>query len=236
MKAASFLTFIGSSLAVSSTGTATDKRSESGHLNHFIPNGIPSVRLGDLKLPDGQPISEGLPIPSDLPVPIGLPNKTTPLPFPGSIESDAPGNKSIHHRRQLFGMTENGVTMSTGCQPLTFIFARGTGEPGNMGIVVGPPVASALRSLTGSKVAVQGVNYDASVMVCPNLYFLHSHMDTDFHRYRATLPQVLTADPSWHNTSNKLYRSVQRQRSCLVDTPRARWLYTMRRMVSLLAK
>ena len=173
MKVALFLTLIGSSLAISST--PTDQGSNSDHLNHFIPNGIPSVRLGDLKLPDGQPMSEGLPIPSDLPVPIGLPNTTTPFSFPGSIESDAPGNKSIHHRRQLFGMTENGVTMSTGCQPLTFIFARGTGEPGNMGIVVGPPVASALRSLTGSKVAIQGVNYDASVMVCPSLYFPHIH-------------------------------------------------------------
>ncbi|KAE8147114.1 cutinase-domain-containing protein [Aspergillus avenaceus] len=59
------------------------------------------------------------------------------------------------------GMTENGVTENKGCQPLTFIFARGTTELGNMGSVVGPPVANQLSSLTGGKVTVQGVDYPA---------------------------------------------------------------------------
>ncbi|PYI21833.1 cutinase-domain-containing protein [Aspergillus violaceofuscus CBS 115571] len=53
------------------------------------------------------------------------------------------------------------VTSNTGCKELTFIFARGTTEMGNMGSVVGPEVASALQSLTGNKVTVQGVDYPA---------------------------------------------------------------------------
>ncbi|KAE8334013.1 cutinase-domain-containing protein [Aspergillus sergii] len=68
--------------------------------------------------------------------------------------------------RQLPGMgslpgLENGVTQNAGCQELTFIFARGTSEMGNMGSVVGPPVANQLASLTGNKVTVQGVDYPA---------------------------------------------------------------------------
>ncbi|KAE8139206.1 cutinase-domain-containing protein [Aspergillus pseudotamarii] len=58
-------------------------------------------------------------------------------------------------------ITENGVTQNSGCQELTFIFARGTSEMGNMGSVVGPPVANQLASLTGNKVTVQGVDYPA---------------------------------------------------------------------------
>ncbi|RMZ38995.1 cutinase [Aspergillus flavus] len=58
-------------------------------------------------------------------------------------------------------ITENGVTQNAGCQELTFIFARGTSEMGNMGSVVGPPVAKQLASLTGNKVTVQGVDYPA---------------------------------------------------------------------------
>lgn len=58
--------------------------------------------------------------------------------------------------------TENGVTQHSGsCKKLTFIFARGTTEIGNMGTVVGPEVASELATLTGNQVTVQGVNYPA---------------------------------------------------------------------------
>ncbi|KAJ5824159.1 hypothetical protein N7447_006499 [Penicillium robsamsonii] len=61
----------------------------------------------------------------------------------------------------LGSSTENGVTNNEGCKELTFIFARGTTEMGNMGSVVGPPVATQLKSLTGDKVTVQGVTYPA---------------------------------------------------------------------------
>ncbi|KAJ5333591.1 uncharacterized protein MYU51_011567 [Penicillium brevicompactum] len=65
-------------------------------------------------------------------------------------------------KRQLGGSTANGVTSKGDCTELTFIFARGTGEMGNMGSVVGPEVATQLKSLTNNKVTVQGVTYAAS--------------------------------------------------------------------------
>jgi hypothetical protein len=74
-------------------------------------------------------------------IPIGLPVKAR---FPSPSGHSEPTGSHRQSKRQLFGITENGVTTNTGCQPLTFIFARGTGELGNMATVVGPPVASAL--------------------------------------------------------------------------------------------
>lgn len=51
------------------------------------------------------------------------------------------------------------------CKTYTVIFARGTTEPGNVGILVGPPFFDALRSLVGtSALTIQGVNgYSASI-------------------------------------------------------------------------
>jgi cutinase len=51
------------------------------------------------------------------------------------------------------------------CTTYTIIFARGTSEPGNVGILVGPPFFDALRSLVGtSALTIQGVNdYSASI-------------------------------------------------------------------------
>lgn len=71
--------------------------------------------------------------------------------------------------------TENGVKDNKQCQPLTFIFARGTSEMGNMGSVVGPPVAKQLSSLMGGKVTVQGVDYPADAGVCL-IALIHLHL------------------------------------------------------------
>ncbi|RFU30882.1 hypothetical protein B7463_g5434, partial [Scytalidium lignicola] len=51
------------------------------------------------------------------------------------------------------------------CTPYTVIFARGTSEPGNVGLIVGPPFFEALTSLVGSSaLTIQGVNnYAASI-------------------------------------------------------------------------
>jgi cutinase len=51
------------------------------------------------------------------------------------------------------------------CKTYTVIFARGTTEPGNVGILVGPPFFDALRSSVGSSaLTIQGVNdYSASI-------------------------------------------------------------------------
>lgn len=64
------------------------------------------------------------------------------------------------------GMSENGIKDKNCCTDLTVIFARGTGEPGNAGIISGPPMFKALRQKLGAdRVTVQGVNYPASVGV-----------------------------------------------------------------------
>ncbi|KAM5443500.1 putative cutinase [Microsporum ferrugineum] len=60
------------------------------------------------------------------------------------------------------GLVENGILDHAPCQPLTMIFARGTNEGGNMGKVIGRPLAAALRAQTGNKVIIQGVNYEAT--------------------------------------------------------------------------
>ncbi|KAE8453571.1 hypothetical protein EG329_010432 [Mollisiaceae sp. DMI_Dod_QoI] len=61
--------------------------------------------------------------------------------------------------------TYNQVGNGAACKEYTVVFARGTSEPGNVGILVGPPFFEALKSAVGSgNVAIQGVNdYSASV-------------------------------------------------------------------------
>ncbi|KAL4932561.1 carbohydrate esterase family 5 protein [Aspergillus undulatus] len=77
-------------------------------------------------------------------------------------ESDDSANLEARQFGGLGGSsTSNDVTDNNGCKELTFIFARGTTEIGNMGTVVGPKVASELQSLTGNKAAIQGVDYPA---------------------------------------------------------------------------
>jgi hypothetical protein len=52
---------------------------------------------------------------------------------------------------------------------MTVIFARGTGELGNMGTISGPPMVKAIRSKLGAdRVTVQGVDYAASAAVSTN--------------------------------------------------------------------
>ncbi|KAI8937486.1 hypothetical protein NX059_005204 [Plenodomus lindquistii] len=59
--------------------------------------------------------------------------------------------------------SENGVKGKNCCTDMTVIFARGTGEMGNVGSVSGPPMFKALRSSLGAdRVTVQGVDYPAS--------------------------------------------------------------------------
>ncbi|KAH9224558.1 putative cutinase, partial [Leptodontidium sp. 2 PMI_412] len=55
--------------------------------------------------------------------------------------------------------------LTSACKPYTVVFARGTVEPGNVGILVGPPFFDALKARVGSAaLAVQGVNeYKASI-------------------------------------------------------------------------
>ncbi|KAK3076772.1 hypothetical protein LTS18_012101, partial [Coniosporium uncinatum] len=64
---------------------------------------------------------------------------------------------------QGFGGTANDIS-SSACKEVTFIFARGSTEGGNMGMAVGPPFANALKQSFGrDNVAVQGVDYPADI-------------------------------------------------------------------------
>jgi len=59
-------------------------------------------------------------------------------------------------KRELYGATSNELAE---CKPVTIIFARGTFEPGNIGLLAGPPFFDALSANIGDKLAVQGVPY-----------------------------------------------------------------------------
>jgi hypothetical protein len=50
------------------------------------------------------------------------------------------------------------------CAAMSVIFARGTTEPGNVGVLTGPEFFTALEATVGAQnVAVQGVDYSASI-------------------------------------------------------------------------
>lgn len=61
--------------------------------------------------------------------------------------------------------TENDLVGGAACADITVIFARGTTEAGNVGLLVGPPFFDALKAAMGgsAKLAVQGVDYPADV-------------------------------------------------------------------------
>ncbi|KAK6586925.1 hypothetical protein PZA11_000215 [Diplocarpon coronariae] len=66
-------------------------------------------------------------------------------------------------QRDLTADTQDDVVNGV-CKQHTVIFARGTTAPGNVGDSAGPPFFQAIESLVGTgNLAVQGVNYDASI-------------------------------------------------------------------------
>ncbi|KAF9880071.1 cutinase [Colletotrichum karsti] len=59
--------------------------------------------------------------------------------------------------------SEDDLKQDAACADITVIFARGTTEPGNVGLVTGPPFFDALKAQSGGKsIAVQGVEYPAT--------------------------------------------------------------------------
>lgn len=61
-------------------------------------------------------------------------------------------------------MTRNDLSSGI-CKPVTVIYARGTSELGNVGLIAGPPFFNALADQIGSQnIAVQGVDYAASIV------------------------------------------------------------------------
>jgi len=59
----------------------------------------------------------------------------------------------------------NGTVATGKCATMTVLFARGTGELGNVGLLAGPPFFDAIASyMNGTgQLAVQGVDYPADV-------------------------------------------------------------------------
>ncbi|KAM5349608.1 hypothetical protein ACJ41O_006113 [Fusarium nematophilum] len=73
--------------------------------------------------------------------------------------------------RQIGASTRNDLNEadSASCADVIFIFARGTSEPGNLGTLVGPRVASALEDGLGEGgVLIQGVGGDYRAGVADN--------------------------------------------------------------------
>ncbi|KAF2172868.1 carbohydrate esterase family 5 protein [Zasmidium cellare ATCC 36951] len=80
----------------------------------------------------------------------------------GSSASGLSGLGGLTGSTGSTGSTDSSSAADGGCKALTLIFARGTGEMGTMGSVIGPPLASALESALGAdKVSSQGVDYPA---------------------------------------------------------------------------
>jgi hypothetical protein len=55
--------------------------------------------------------------------------------------------------------TQNDMNGDFSCKKIALLFARGTLEPGNMGYMVGPPLASALKQAYPNEVLIKGINY-----------------------------------------------------------------------------
>lgn len=52
------------------------------------------------------------------------------------------------------------------CKKAALLFARGTGEPGNMGYVVGPGLGTGLKKGLNGDILIQGVDYSSEYMTC----------------------------------------------------------------------
>lgn len=61
--------------------------------------------------------------------------------------------------------SENDVGTGAACSDMTIIFARGTTEPGTVGVLAGPPFFDAVKAQLGSSatLSVQGVDYPADI-------------------------------------------------------------------------
>ena len=62
------------------------------------------------------------------------------------------------------GTNQTDLVTGQPCAQITIIFARGTTEPGNMGVFAGPQLVQAVKNaLPGASINVQGVEYAASI-------------------------------------------------------------------------
>lgn len=63
------------------------------------------------------------------------------------------------------GVNQTDLETGKPCAQMTIIFARGTTEPGNMGVFAGPQLVEAVKNAmpAGTSINVQGVEYAASI-------------------------------------------------------------------------
>jgi cutinase len=87
--------------------------------------------------------------------------------YTAQLEGQTVGEPSVA-KRQYNGDTFNQFTDGSACRDVTLFFARGTTSPGNVGEAgsEGPTFFNAVASRLGgtSRLAIQGVNYSASVL------------------------------------------------------------------------
>ncbi|KAK2729077.1 cutinase [Colletotrichum kahawae] len=126
------------------------RRAPAGQLNLEPKQDIPDVLA---KFPSG-PLNQFLRLISTLPA--------------GAAALDAVGLVLTPLQQSLadsvgIDTTENGLAPNATCADITVIFARGTTEPGNVGLVTGPPFFDALKKQAdGKSVNIQGVTYPAT--------------------------------------------------------------------------
>ncbi|KAK0627529.1 cutinase-domain-containing protein [Immersiella caudata] len=89
--------------------------------------------------------------------------------FPFNILVKDAGDLTTHAENILVSLlgvpATQDTVVDTQCANITILFARGTSEVGNVGIIVGPEFfdAVAARLSTGSTLAVRGIDYPASI-------------------------------------------------------------------------
>ncbi|KAF4309168.1 putative cutinase [Botryosphaeria dothidea] len=85
-----------------------------------------------------------------------------PADKPTRVEARAPQFSIPDGGLGVGGSSSANDVTSGACKPITYIFARGTTETGNLGTTVGPALQQKLEQALGAdKVATQGVNYPA---------------------------------------------------------------------------
>ena len=122
--------------------------------------------LGDFSMPSfgGQPAATSAPSVGGTP-PTGVQQSAAAPSQTGSTGGGSVGSNCTP-QGSGGGSTENGVSDKNCCTDVTVVFARGTGEFGNMGTIAGPPMVKSLREKLGAeRVLVQGVDYAASAAV-----------------------------------------------------------------------
>lgn len=116
-------------------------------------------------IPQPSAIASVVPVPSAVASIVPVPSAVASVAPIASPSAAASSGEDINCVAQpsAGGSTENGIASQYCCTDVTIVFARGTGETGNVGTVAGPPFFKALRGRLGAgRVTVQGTEYPAT--------------------------------------------------------------------------